>query len=84
MTKYRRITHIILLIVLFNLPIYSNAAWSGLAGRILIQTEENGYARVTFYNSDRNTRIKTQIQGIGKNGNLGYTELYYGIEEIKE
>ena len=49
-----------------------------------IQTDENGYAKVTFYNSDRNTRIKAQIQGIGSNGTLGYKELFYDVEEIKE
>ena len=44
-----------------------------------IQTDENGIATVTFYNSDRNTKIKAQIEGINTEGDLGFKEFNYEV-----
>lgn len=46
-----------------------------------VQTDTNGNAKVEFYNPDNTGDMLVIIEGINKNGNLGYYEMIYEVEE---
>ncbi len=45
-----------------------------------VQTDKNGKANITFYNSDATTTFRAIAEGIGYNGVLGRTEKTYSVQ----
>ena len=48
-----------------------------------INTDENGKADINFYNGDITGNVMVIIEAISSNGNIGYKELVYKVEEKK-
>ena len=46
----------------------------------VVQTDKEGLATVSFYNSDASTTFRAIAEGIGFNGQLGRTENTYGVQ----
>ncbi|GMQ30734.1 TonB-dependent receptor plug domain-containing protein [Algoriphagus confluentis] len=47
----------------------------------MIQTDSLGNATVTFYNSDKETTIKAEIEGLSQEGKAGTSQILYQIKE---
>lgn len=45
-----------------------------------VQTDENGKARVTFYNTDHATQIQAQLEGACSDGRVGATKVSYRVQ----
>ena len=46
-----------------------------------VKTDENGEARVEFYNADNIGDMQVIVEGITKNGKIGYFETIYTVDK---
>jgi len=46
-----------------------------------VKTDENGEARVEFYNADNIGDMQVIVEGITKNGKIGYFETYFTVDK---